>query len=141
MKYWSTLFFKMAEVPQFAINYTQGHDAATLAAHNRRSASFSAAYLLPPIKPSDYILDIGWGPGSITLGLAEKAPDGQTVGIDYSPTVVGAGTKNAESRGGPKDCVFKTGNAYALEWNEETFDIIHARQCLIPHSRPRLGVN
>ena len=45
-----------------------------------RSASEYADFVLPSIRPEDRVVDVGCGPGSITLGLAEAA--GQVTGID-----------------------------------------------------------
>lgn len=52
---------------------------------NRRTAQTCAAHLLPRIKKHHRILDVGCGPGSITVGLAELVPDGEVVGIDINP--------------------------------------------------------
>jgi ubiquinone/menaquinone biosynthesis C-methylase UbiE len=121
----------MAENPPRVANYMMGHHPSVLKAHGNRTASSYAAYLLPSIRPHDRILDVGCGPGSITVGLAEQAPDGWTVGIDYGAGPIEAAKKSAEERGGPKNCEFKVGNAYALDWDEGSFDVVHSHQCLI----------
>ena len=51
---------------------------------NRRTAQACATHLLPYIKPNHQILDIGCGPGSITIGLAALVPDGEVIGIDIN---------------------------------------------------------
>lgn len=51
---------------------------------NRRTAQTCAAHLLPYLKPTHRILDIGCGPGSITIGLAELVTDGEAIGIDIN---------------------------------------------------------
>ena len=40
-------------------------------AHARRTAVRNAAFLLPHLTPGMRLLDVGCGPGSITIGLAE----------------------------------------------------------------------
>jgi ubiquinone/menaquinone biosynthesis C-methylase UbiE len=50
----------------------------------RRTAKDFATHLLPHIKPHYRILDIGCGPGSITLDLARLVPDGFVRGIDIN---------------------------------------------------------
>ena len=45
--------------------YAQGHTKAVLKGHAARTVENSAAFLVPHIKPTDVILDIGCGPGSI----------------------------------------------------------------------------
>jgi ubiquinone/menaquinone biosynthesis C-methylase UbiE len=121
----------MASEPRRSANYMMGHHPSVLKAHGHRTAAAYAAYLLPSIRPHDLILDVGCGPGTITVGLAERAPNGWTVGIDYGAAAIEAAKKNAEENQGPKNCEFKTGNAYELEWDEESFDVVHAHQCLI----------
>jgi ubiquinone/menaquinone biosynthesis C-methylase UbiE len=121
----------MANDPPHRVNYMMGHHPSVLKAHGNRTAAVYAAYLLHSIRPNDLILDVGCGPGTITVGLAERAPNGWTFGIDYSAVVIKAAKKNAEENGGPKNCEFKTGNAYALDWDEGSFDVVHAHQCLI----------
>ena len=51
---------------------------------NRRTAEACAAHVLPYIKPHFRILDIGCGPGSISLDLARLVPEGSVVGVDIS---------------------------------------------------------
>jgi ubiquinone/menaquinone biosynthesis C-methylase UbiE len=128
--------FRMEEKILPPSNYTMGHDPATLKSHSVRNASFYAKYLLPGIQPTDHILDVGCGPGSITFGLAEKAPKGLTVGIDYSAAAVEVAKKAADELGIFKNCKFKVGNAYALDWGDGSFDIVHAHQCFMHLSDP-----
>ena len=45
-----------------------------------RSASEYADFVLASIGPEDRVVDVGCGPGSITIGLAQAA--GQITGID-----------------------------------------------------------
>jgi ubiquinone/menaquinone biosynthesis C-methylase UbiE len=117
-------------------NYTLGHDPATLSAHGARSAESVAAYLLPRIKPDDGILDVGCGPGSITLGLASRAPRGHTIGIDYASTAVEAARLAASQVEALGHVEFRQGDACALQFEDETFDIVHAHQCLIHLDNP-----
>ena len=45
--------------------YSQGHTKAVLKGHAARTVENSAAFLVPLLKPTDKILDVGSGPGSI----------------------------------------------------------------------------
>jgi len=121
----------MTEESPRGINYMMGHHPSVLKAHGNRTAAAYAAYLLPNIRPRDLILDVGCGPGSITAGLAEQAPNGWTVGIDYGAGAIEAAKENIKRNGGPKNCEFKISNAYALEWDEGSFDVVHTHQCLV----------
>lgn len=128
------------ERPTHPSSYTTGHHESVLKTHGNRRASVHAAYLLPSIKRNDLILDVGCGPGSITLGLAERAPDGWTVGIDFSPVAIEAAKQHAQCLEKRLKCEFRTGDAYAIEWDKETFDVVHAHQCLIHLAEPVLAL-
>ena len=52
--------------------YTHGHAPAVLRAHATRSIADSAAYLEPHLHPGATLLDIGAGPGSITVDFAGR---------------------------------------------------------------------
>ena len=52
------------------MTYTHGHAESVLASHRARTAANSAAYLLPRLRPTDRLLDVGSGPGTITADLA-----------------------------------------------------------------------
>ncbi len=54
--------------------YTHGYGAAS-EEMARRSAESSAAFFLPHLKSGMRLLDVGCGPGSITLGLAVLPTD------------------------------------------------------------------
>ena len=47
-----------------------------------RTAAAQADFLLPHLRPGMRLLDVGCGPGSITLDLAEVVAPGEVVGVD-----------------------------------------------------------
>jgi SAM-dependent methyltransferase len=51
-------------------------------AHGRRTAERWAAHLLPHLRPGMRLLDLGCGPGSITVGLGDGV---DKIGIDLAP--------------------------------------------------------
>ena len=65
-----------------ADTYTHGHHDSVLRSHRWRTAQNSAGYLLPHLHAGQSLLDIGCGPGTITLDLARLVAPGQTVGLD-----------------------------------------------------------
>src|SRR6476659_8573241 len=65
-----------------AETYTHGHHDSVLRSHRWRTAENSAGYLLPHLTSGQRLLDIGCGPGTITLDLARLVAPGQTIGLD-----------------------------------------------------------
>ena len=57
-----------------ADNYTQGYSDAVVSSHQSRTVYSDAAFLLSHVKPTDRILDVGCGPGTITIGFAKLVP-------------------------------------------------------------------
>jgi len=53
-----------------------------------RTVAIEGAFLKPHIKSCMNVLDVGCGPGSITLGLAEIVSPGEAIGIDLRPSQV-----------------------------------------------------
>ena len=114
-------------------NYTQGHSNCTIASHQLRTAESDAAFLLPHIKKTDRILDVGCGPGTITTGLAKYASEGAVVGIDLSTAVLQkakalAAEANVPTQG-PGSVFFEEGNILErLAYPDNMFDIVYASQ-------------
>lgn len=48
-----------------------------------RTAGNQAAFMVPYLNPEMNLLDIGCGPGSITIGLAKLVAPGQVTGLDH----------------------------------------------------------
>ncbi|KAK5129638.1 hypothetical protein LTR08_003000 [Meristemomyces frigidus] len=122
----------MAQTPQ-SNTYTQGHSSFTTATQQTRTAKSDADFLLPHIKKTDHILDVGCGPGTITRGLAKHASEGSTLGIDLSPSVIQkAKTLAAEAdvpTQGPGSVTFEEGNVLErLAYPDESFDVVFASQ-------------
>lgn len=116
--------------------YTHGHHASVLASHAARTAENSCAYLLPSLESGMRILDVGCGPGSITLDLAKRVgPAGSVVGIDSAETAVASAQDAARKRGDSRT-VFETGDVYALAYDDASFDVAHAHQVLQHVSDP-----
>lgn len=121
-------------------NYKQGYSDSTLSTHLRRTADSDAGFLLAHIRPGDHILDVGCGPGTITLGLAKVASQGETIGLDISPEVLEKAKALAEEAAvpseGPGSVHFQHGNVLErLPFSDETFDIVVAVQ-LFGHIPP-----
>ncbi|HLI53911.1 MAG TPA: methyltransferase domain-containing protein [Acidimicrobiales bacterium] len=109
--------------------YLHGHHDSVLRSHRRRSVENSAAYLLPHLARDAKVLDVGCGPGTITVGLAASVPDGAVVGLDAAPEVLD------EARSLPEaaeraNLRFEVGDVYDLDFDDGYFDVVHAHQVL-----------
>jgi ubiquinone/menaquinone biosynthesis C-methylase UbiE len=105
--------------------YTHGHHDSVLRSHRWRTAENSAGYLLPHLRPGLDLLDIGCGPGTITVELAALVAPGRVLGIDASAEVVEQARAFDESR-----VEFAVGDVYALDVPDASFDVVHAHQVL-----------
>ncbi|KAI0753589.1 putative methyltransferase [Irpex lacteus] len=112
--------------------YTHGHAPAVLRSHTWRTAQNSAAYLLPHLtsNPSAAVLDIGCGPGTITADFALLVPQGHVTGLDASSEIIKQAETHAHSRGVKDNISFTAGDAHALPFPDDSFDITHAHQVL-----------
>ena len=60
-----------AQQPPSDSGYTvMGYSEEMVQSLMRRNAETNAAYLLPHLRPGLWVLDVGYGPGNITAGLA-----------------------------------------------------------------------
>lgn len=109
--------------------YIHGHHESVLRSHTWRTVENSAAYLLPHLSPGLDLLDIGSGPGTITVDFAERLAPGKVLGIDASADIVSSATRLAEERA-LGNVSFRAGNAYALDLADDSVDIAHAHQVL-----------
>lgn len=122
----------MSEKTRFS-SYKQGYSKYTLATQQLRTAESNAAFLLPHIAKRDRILDVGCGPGTITIGFAKYASEGGVVGIDISAEVLQKAREAAAEAKvpteGPGSVIFEQGNILErLPYPDETFDIIYSSQ-------------
>lgn len=108
--------------------YTHGHHPSVLQSHASRTASDSAAYLLPHMRAGQSVLDVGCGPGTITLDLAARVAPGRVVGVDAAQAAIDAAQAMAgESASWVR---FEVADCYSLPFGDDEFDVVHAHQVL-----------
>jgi len=118
----------MTEQPE---RYTHGHHESVLKSHTWRTIENSAAYLSPYLEQGLSLLDIGCGPGTITVEFADRLTPARVVGLDASAEVI------EKARQFERDNLeFVVGDAYSLPFDDDTFDIVHAHQTLQHVARP-----
>lgn len=109
--------------------YTHGHEPAVLASHSVRTAKDSAAYLLPLLRAGMRLLDVGFGPGTITLDLAEAVAPGEVIGVENADAPFETAKRNAAARGDERT-TFVRGSVMSLPFEDNSFDVTHAHQVL-----------
>ncbi len=109
--------------------YTHGHHESVLRSHRWRTAENSAAYLLPFLRSGLDVLDVGCGPGTITVDLAGRIGTGRVTGVDAAPDVVDLARLTAEDTGAT-NVTFAVGDTYAFDFADDSFDVVHAHQVL-----------
>lgn len=116
-------------------HYTHGHHESVLRSHIWRTAENSAGYLLPHLRPDLRLLDVGCGPATITIGLAGILTKGSVVGLEPLPGPLQTARANANDAG-INNIEFVLGDVYALDFADDSFDVVHAHQVLQHLSNP-----
>ncbi|MCU1394761.1 MAG: methylase [Ilumatobacteraceae bacterium] len=109
--------------------YTHGHHESVLRSHTWRTVDNSAAYLATALVPGATVLDVGCGPGTITVDMAARVAPGKVIGVDAGADVI-AQAQQLAAQTGVSNVDFRTGDAYALGFADDTFDVVHAHQTL-----------
>jgi ubiquinone/menaquinone biosynthesis C-methylase UbiE len=115
--------------------YTHGHHDSVLASHRTRTAANSAAYLLPHLSCGQRLLDIGCGPGTITVDLAARVAPGEVVALDREAGVL-AEVEGLAAECGLANLSTTVGDVYGLAFEDGSFDVVHAHQLLQHLSDP-----
>jgi 2-polyprenyl-3-methyl-5-hydroxy-6-metoxy-1,4-benzoquinol methylase len=113
--------------------YTLGYDPRALAFVSRRTLESHGAFFIPHLRPGMHVLDVGCGPGSMTLGIATRVGDGRVIGVDMGQSQVELAARRAAEQG-ITNVEFRTGSAYALPFAETQFDALFSH-ALLEHLR------
>lgn len=119
--------------------YPHGYHPSVLRSHEWRTAENSAAYLIPHLKPDMRILDVGCGPGTITMGLSKYVPQGTVIGVDYSGDIIAKACENlaseaakgSETSTNVNSVEFRVGDVFHLPFEDGSFDVVHLHQVLM----------
>jgi SAM-dependent methyltransferase len=109
------------------MTYTHGHHESVLRSHRWRTVENSAAYVAPHFVAGARVLDVGCGPGTITLDIARRVAPGTVIGVDASAEVIDQARRDAV---GVDNVEFAVGDVYALDVPDASFDVVHAHQVL-----------
>jgi SAM-dependent methyltransferase len=89
--------------------------------YGTRTAAAQAGFALPYLRPGMSLLDVGCGPGSITVGLAEVVAPGAVVGVDHDAPHIERAREMAALQGAP-NLTFLVGDARALPLEDGRFE-------------------
>jgi len=111
--------------------YTLGHHESVLRSHTWRTVANSAAYLRPHLRPGQRLLDVGCGPGTITVEFAAVlGPTGLVVGVDSAAPIIELAKDKSMAAATEGRVRFEVGDIYALDFPDGHFDVVHAHQVL-----------
>jgi ubiquinone/menaquinone biosynthesis C-methylase UbiE len=110
--------------------YSQRANPGFEAALALRTAAKEGAFFLPYLRPGMRVLDVGCGPGSITLGLAEAVTPGEVVGVDVQPSQVAQAQALSAARG-VRNTRFEVADVYRLPFPDGSFDAVLAHVVLM----------
>lgn len=119
--------------------YTHGHHESVLRSHRSRTAENSASYLLPHLSPGQTLLDVGCGPGTITADLAGRVAPGSVTAVEIAADVLRLAEDEIASRG-LANVQFAVADVHALDFPDDTFDVVHAHQVLQHVADPVLAL-
>jgi demethylmenaquinone methyltransferase/2-methoxy-6-polyprenyl-1,4-benzoquinol methylase/phosphoethanolamine N-methyltransferase len=75
------------------------------------------------LKPGERVLDVGCGPGSLTIPAARKAGrSGHAAGIDASPEMIAVASRKARKQG--LDIDFRVAPVESLPFEDGQFDVV-----------------
>ena len=125
----------MPEVNSDGRVYAFGYSPAAVGLMENRTAAMNAGFLLPELAPDMTVLDIGCGPGSITVGLAEHVTAGRAVGLDIEPGQIKLARARAAEMG-LSNCSFDVGSVLDLPYPDDSFDAVFGHTILMQFSDP-----
>lgn len=105
-----------------------------------RTAEEYAAFLLPHLKPGMNILDCGYGPGTISVGLAQRITPGRLTGIDLYLEHAKLAHEHAVANG-VTNVSFENGDVCAIPFKNGTFDVVFMHTLLVHLPEPTKALN
>jgi ubiquinone/menaquinone biosynthesis C-methylase UbiE len=106
-----------------------------LAALASRTLEREGAFVLPWLRPGLDVLDLGCGPGTLTLDLAAAVLPGRATGLELSAAAIDTARRLAAGRE-LVNAQFLIGNPAELPYAESTFDLVFSHGLLDRMRRP-----
>jgi SAM-dependent methyltransferase len=113
--------------------YTQQGNPAFEDELAKRTARQHAAFFTPHLHRGTHLLDVGCGPGSITVGLADIVAPAPVVGIDIQAALVARAQAAADGRANLR---FEVADLHCLPFADASFDAVFANGVLMHLGEP-----
>lgn len=115
--------------------YTTDHADSVLSTHRWRTISNSAEFMRPYLRPGIKVLDVGCGPGSLTVDIAKHIqPGGKVTGIENVSDPLDGARALAKQEG--VKISFEVADAMSLPYADDEFDLVFAHQVLQHVAQP-----
>lgn len=115
--------------------YSTGFRKEISSTHTWRTIDNCMGFMVPYIRGTESILDVGCGPGTITIDCARKYLEAKVVGIDTLEELANVGKKVASEQG-LSNVKFEVGSVMSLPYDDESFDIVYVHQLLLHLPEP-----
>jgi SAM-dependent methyltransferase len=75
------------------------------------------------------VLDVGCGPGTITVDLAARVAPGRVTAVEITDEALDLARAATQARN-QSNLLFATSDVHSLDFRDDTFDVVHAHQML-----------
>lgn len=110
--------------------YPFGYNSAAIEIMKSRTATENAKLFLRYATPGMRVLDVGSGPGTITVGLASTLTSSEVVGIDIESSQIEIAEELAKEKK-LANCKFQTASIYELPFEDNSFDAVFGHTILM----------
>ena len=117
------------------MSYTPGYSANVTDFMARRRLDTHGAFVKPYLRDGMRVLDLGCGPGTLTLDLAHSIPSGTVLGVDRESSQVKIARERANSAG-VDNVTFEVRNAANFAGAAAEFDLIFSHALFEHLARP-----
>lgn len=117
------------------MSYTPGYSENAVRFMQRRSLKSHGAFILPYLRDRQTILDLGCGPGTITVDIARLNQNGRVVAVDRESSQIEAAKTLAAARG-IENIEFQIHDVTQIAPVEGSFDLIFSHALFEHLSEP-----
>ncbi|CUM64619.1 uncharacterized protein PRCAT00002227001 [Priceomyces carsonii] len=119
--------------------YKHGFEKSVSDTHNWRNVDNSVKFIVPYLKQDFKVLDVGSGPGTITIDMGKYISKGSVIGVEPIEELIKE-AKDNQTKSGVSNVAFQAGSIYHLPFEDNTFDLVFCHQVLIHLQDPLAGL-